>query len=141
MSIEMLMTKRVVTVEMDDTLRLVKEIFDQARFHHLLVVQGGKLVGVISDRDLLKEITPNLERDRASVKESAVLNKKAHQIMSRDVVTVSKDHSIKAAIELFLEKDVSCLPVVDDERHIEGLLSWKDIFRYLLTLKTGANDG
>ena len=49
-----LMSKNPVCVAPDDTLAQVKQIFDQMKFHHLLVVDHGVLVGVISDRDLLK---------------------------------------------------------------------------------------
>ena len=49
MNVEKIMSKRIVTVERDDSLKVVKEIFDNARFHHLLVVESGKLFGVISD--------------------------------------------------------------------------------------------
>ncbi len=54
-----IMTARVVTVEMDDRLEVVKEIFDTMRFHHLLVVdEHKKLSGVVSDRDLLRALSP-----------------------------------------------------------------------------------
>ena len=72
------MTKKVVTVEMDDSLRLVKEIFDNVSFHHLLVVDGGKLYGVISDRDLLKNLSPNIGTVAETSRDLAALNKKAH---------------------------------------------------------------
>ena len=58
MLIERIMSKPVVTVTLDDTLRVVKQAFENAKFHHLLVVEEGKLYGVISDRDLLKSISP-----------------------------------------------------------------------------------
>ncbi len=54
-----IMTARVVTVEMDDRLEVVKEIFDTMNFHHLLVVdEHKKLSGVVSDRDLLRALSP-----------------------------------------------------------------------------------
>ncbi len=47
MSVEKIMSRIVVSIEMDDSLSMVKEIFDNTRFHHLLVVESGKLFGVI----------------------------------------------------------------------------------------------
>ena len=77
MSIDKLMSKNVVTIEMDDSLSVVKEIFDNTRFHHLLVVEAGKLFGVISDRDLLKAISPNIGTAAETASDAASLNKKS----------------------------------------------------------------
>jgi acetoin utilization protein AcuB len=55
-----IMTADMVTVEMDDTLHAVREIFDNTCFHHLLVVNDRRLLGVIFDRDLLKALSPHL---------------------------------------------------------------------------------
>lgn len=54
MSIKSIMSTPVVTVKRDDNLGVVREIFINTKFHHLLVVENNKLYGVISDRDLLK---------------------------------------------------------------------------------------
>ena len=50
MNVRDIMSKRVITVEMDDKLSTVKEIFDNLHFHHLLVIEDDKLLGVVSDR-------------------------------------------------------------------------------------------
>ncbi|MGL4889516.1 MAG: CBS domain-containing protein, partial [Aeromonas veronii] len=54
MHIRDIMTTRVATVSMDDRLSVIKDIFEQAHFRHLLVLEEGELVGVISDRDLFR---------------------------------------------------------------------------------------
>ncbi|MBW2187187.1 MAG: CBS domain-containing protein, partial [Deltaproteobacteria bacterium] len=54
MPIEQLMTTVVVSVEMDDSLHVVNDIFNNTNFHHLLVLDADILARVISDRDLLK---------------------------------------------------------------------------------------
>ena len=64
MNVSDIMSKHVVTVEFDDRLSAVKDIFDNAKFHHLLVVEAGVLFGVVSDRDLLKSISPNIGTNR-----------------------------------------------------------------------------
>ena len=59
MKVQDIMSKRVVTVELDDRLHVVKTIFDTTRFHHLLVIDDdGSLYGVVSDRDLLRALSP-----------------------------------------------------------------------------------
>ncbi len=55
-----IMTRAVVTVHMDDTLERIREIFDDCGFHHLVVIDDARVVGVISDRDLLKHLCPSM---------------------------------------------------------------------------------
>lgn len=135
MRIRDIMTKNVVTVEMDDKLMLVKEIFDNSKFHHLLVIEEGKLFGVVSDRDLLKSISPNIGTMVVTYKDMATLNKRVHQIMTRKPITLTPDADINDAIEVFNKHRISCIPIVDEEFRPAGILSWRDIMRYLAERK------
>jgi len=129
MNVGSIMTRRVVTVELDDTLETIREIFNNVKFHHLLVVGNQGLVGVISDRDLLKALSPFVGMLDEHPRDLAIFNKRAHQIMSRDLITVDKDTSIEAAASLLLSEDVSCLPVTSPGGTIEGIVTWKDMFK------------
>lgn len=131
MKIKDIMQKRVVTVDMDCSLWEVKMIFDNTRFHHLLVIEKNRLVGVISDRDYLKAASPNLGTAAETSKDTATLNKRAHQIMSRKLHTLDEEATVLDAILLFNQKPISCIPVVDEERHIKGILSWRDIMKVM----------
>ena len=131
MLIQEIMTKKVVTVEMDDKLSVVKDIFENSKFHHLLVVEEGKLFGVVSDRDLLKALSPNLGTMTETYKDAATLNKRVHQIMTRKPITLKPSATVKDAVGLFNQHRISCLPIVDDEFRPVGILSWRDILRNL----------
>ena len=131
MNVDKIMTKKIVTVEMDDSLSLLKEIFDNVHFHHLLVVEAGKLHGVISDRDLLKVLSPNIGTMAETTKDLASLNKKAHQIMSRQPITLTEGSNIYDAITIFMEQSISCIPVVNPENKPVGIISWRDILRVI----------
>jgi len=126
-----IMSRRLVTVTMDDTLATVQQLFKEHRFHHLLVVENRSLVGVISDRDLLKALSPNIGTMSETDRDRATLNKRAHQIMTRDPVSVRPTTPLATAATLMLEKKVSCLPVTSDEHRLEGILSWRDILKAL----------
>ena len=127
-----IMTKRVVTVELDDSLATVKQIFDSMRFHHLLVIGSDKkLCGVISDRDLLRAISPYLGTVSENARDSATLKKRAHQIMTRAPVTLGPDASVADAVQLFLGHQISCIPIVDEGFRAVGIVSWRDILRSL----------
>ena len=127
-----IMTTRVVTLEMDDTLEVVKEIFENTRFHHLPVVEGKKLRGIISDRDFAKHISPFISTLSERTQDVNTLKKKAHQIMSRSLITASKDTSIKDATQILLKTNVSCLPVTSEEGVLEGIVTMRDLLRALL---------
>jgi len=127
------MSTRVVTVDMDDKLSLVKEIFDNLKFHHLLVVEDQKLFGVISDRDLFKALSPNIGTSTESYKDSATLHKRALQIMTRHPIVLHEDATIDDAIDLFNTHNISCLPIVDNANRPVGVISWRDILKNLRT--------
>lgn len=129
MSIKRIMSASVVTVAPDDPLHRIKEIFERHGFHHLLVVEDGVLVGVISDRDLLKSLSPHLGTASETTRDLATLNKRAHQIMSRRLITLSEDASIQQAVAALTEHRISCLPIVDAARHPVGIVSWRDILK------------
>lgn len=129
MSVKEIMTTRIVTVEMDDTLAKVKEIFDNVKFHHLLVIESHKLFGVISDRDLLKSISPHLGSMGESLKDRQTLCKKVHQVMTRKLVTLPPDASIAQAIQIFISKNISCIPIVNNNFSPLGIVTWRDVLR------------
>lgn len=131
MLVKDIMTRHVVTVGLDDTLALVKEIFDHSRFHHLLALEDGELLGVVSDRDLFKALSPNIGTAVESYKDTATLNKKVHQIMSRKPKILREHATVDDAIDLFNLHDVSCIPILADDGRLVGILSWRDLLRAL----------
>ena len=133
MNIENIMTRRVVTVELDDNLLTVQNIFQHMKFHHLLVVENKKLVGILSDRDFLKEISPFIGTMMERRCDKNSLNKRVHQIMSRRLITITPDTPIERAAFIMMQNTVSCLPVVFPDGTVAGLVSWKDLLRFYVT--------
>jgi len=131
MNIDKLMTTKVVSVHMDDPLSVVKEIFDHTHFHHLVVIENDRLMGILSDRDLFKALSPNLGTAGETSRDTATLNKRVHQVMTRKPVTISQAADTYEAVSLYNATGVSCLPVVDNEGKVVGILSWRDLFRAL----------
>ncbi len=132
MQLGSVMTTRVVTVEIDDPLDVVKRIFDSVKFHHLLVVDSDqKLCGVISDRDLLRALSPYIGTASENSRDTATLKKRVHQIMTRQPVTLPPQATVADAVRLFLERRVSCIPVVDPRFKAVGIVSWRDVLRSL----------
>lgn len=129
-----IMTARVVTVEMDDRLEAVREIFDSMNFHHLLVVdERKKLSGIVSDRDLLRALSPYVGSAAETARDLATLNKRVHQIMSRHPLTLTPQSSVAEAVNLLLAHRISCIPIVDDEFKPIGIVSWRDLLKSVAT--------
>ncbi len=127
MKLSSIITEEVVTVDMDASLRTICGIFDERKFHHLLVIEEDELCGVISDRDLLKASSPFLNTHSEQNRDIATLKKRAHQIMSRKPITITKEASAEDAVRLILRENVSCLPVISSDGQIEGIVTWRDL--------------
>jgi acetoin utilization protein AcuB len=125
------MSRRVVSVDYDDRLRTVKKLFDQHGFHHLLVVEQGRLHGVLSDRDLLRALSPFIGTLSETTRDAETLDRRVHQVMTRRLTTLGPEATLAEAIDVFLAERVSCLPVIDASRHPLGILSWRDVLRAL----------
>ncbi|MET3106860.1 acetoin utilization protein AcuB [Oxalobacteraceae bacterium GrIS 2.11] len=132
MDVANIMSTHVVSVELDDTLAVVKEIFENLKFHHLLVLDEGKLLGVISDRDLLKALSPNLGSNIECYKDIATLNKRVHQVMTRHPIVLDQRASVADAVALFNTNRISCIPIVDEAGKPVGIVSWRDVLKNLL---------
>ena len=132
MRLEEIMTTDVVTISMDDKLTKVQKIFEAHKFHHLLVVEDNDLIGIVSDRDLLKQLSPFIATQSERFQDLGTLNKHVHQIMTRKPITALKENTVQEAAELFVEENISCLPILSIEDEIIGLVTWKDILKKLI---------
>ena len=134
MTIEDVMTKEVITVDMDTSLKKIHNIFNDKNLHHVIVLENEKIIGIISDRDMFKALSPFLNTAAEQNRDLNTLKRRAHQIMTRNVTTISKKASLKSTIELVLQKNISCLPVVTPDGQIEGIITWKDLLKAYLIL-------
>jgi acetoin utilization protein AcuB len=132
MKVAEIMSSRPITIGMDDSLRKIQELFQQHRFHHLMVVSGGRLRGVISDRDVLRRLSPFLQTAGAQRRDEATLELHAHQIMTRHPITVTPETDSQAAARVLIENSISCLPVVGAGDELVGVVTWKDLLRATL---------
>lgn len=134
MILETIMNRRVVTVGMDDTLATIRDVFEHAPFHHIFVVEDDRLMGVISEPDLLRNLSPALGTASETQHDTATLHKRAHQIMTHSPLTGSAHMSVLEAAQRLLDRDVACLPIVDGSNRLEGVITWKDLLRAALDL-------
>ena len=123
-----IMKRRVATIEMDDSLEAVRDIFMMAPFHHLLVIEEGQLVGILSDKDLYKALSPYLGSSSENQRDRDTLQRRVHQVMTRQPVTVSPEVPVAQACELLLAQGISCLPVLENGQ-IVGIVTWRDLLQ------------
>ncbi len=132
MKIDSLMTKSLITLNLDDDLNKAREIFNHHNIHHILVLNDDdELAGVITDRDLFKNLSPTIGTRNESHKDVALSQKKIHQIMARDLVCGQPELSINEAVLLFHDNHVSCLPIIDKHNKPVGILTWRDILKII----------
>lgn len=127
-----IMTRHVITTDMDHTLESIKKLFEANNFHHVPVVDGETLVGIISDRDVLRELSPYVNTMAEDQRAVNTLKKKAHQFMARNVLTTEENVGIADAGEIMLNNHISCLPVLSESGVIRGILTRTDILRAFL---------
>jgi acetoin utilization protein AcuB len=123
------MTKDLVTVGMDVTLKVIYKLFDEKGVHHLLVIEEDELCGVISDRVLFKAMSPFLYTAAEQNRDLGTLEKRAHQIVNRKPITVGKDTDVDDAARLMIRENISCLPVMSSDGQIKGIVTRTDLLR------------
>ncbi len=129
MTVREIMTRHLVTVDMDASLLKVRRHFERNPIHHLLVVDGQKLVGIISDRDYLEAISPFIDTLSELKRDMQTLRKRAHRIMTPRPITATADLPVAEAISLMLAHNISCLPVVNAQRELDGIITMRDVLR------------
>jgi len=133
------MTKKVFTVGPDDYLSDAITLMKEKNIKHLPVVKGGRLRGIISDRDI-KEYTPSKATCLDVYELHYLLAKtKIKDLMIAKVITTSPDTPVEEAAMVLLDRNIDCLPVLDGGSLV-GIISDRDIFHALVDI-TGVRHG
>lgn len=125
------MNTDVVTISRDDRMTLAKKILAEKKIRHLPVVDGKKLVGLITNMDIRKaEASPATSLDIREI--NYLLDRiKASEIMTRKVVTISPEHSVEDAATIMHEKKIGCLPVLENG-NLVGMLTENDVMQFVI---------
>lgn len=130
-----IMTRSVLTLEAGADLSLAEETMKLERVRHLPVVSFGKLVGLVSHRDLMKAHARVLAKAftaQVSGSEKRVVMVSVDEVMQRDVRTITPDTAATDAARIIIENRFGCLPVVEDEELV-GIVTEVDLLRWALT--------
>jgi CBS domain-containing protein len=133
MRVEDVMTREVVTLGPDDTLRDAVNVVQRNRIRHIPIVEGRRLIGIVTDRDI-KRATPSLHGGASQDDFNRTLDDLAlSHVMTRDPLTVRPSADVKDAVALLIDRKYGALPVVDGDELV-GIVSDIDLLRILHTM-------
>jgi CBS domain-containing membrane protein len=119
-----------VTLKPEDTLDLANDVISLGRIRHIPVVDDGRLVGVLSDRDLIGAAATHIFGLKHKSKSALLKSVLIKDVMKKKLVIVKPDTSIKDAARIRKDKKIGCVPVVSDGALV-GLVTTTDILRYV----------
>jgi CBS domain-containing protein len=124
-----LMQEKIVTIGVSDRLSTVEDIMTLGGVRHMPVVQGGKLVGVVSERDLLRASLSNLTRFDSDERRAFLNAVEIARVMSAPPVVIDASALVEEAALVMAERRIGCLPVMEGPTLV-GLLTETDLLRY-----------
>lgn len=132
------MSRPVISVSPDAPINDVLVMFKKEHIRRAPVLKDGKLVGIVSERDLLNA-SPSSATTLSVWEMNYLISKvKVKNVMSKKVITVNRDTPIEEAARIMADKKIGGLPVVDGER-VVGMITETDLFKVFLELM-GARD-
>lgn len=131
-----IMTKKLVKVRYDDSVRSAYQIMRERRIRHLPVSDElGELIGILSDRDLQRAMTPKAELSRGAEEEPEFdASFRVKDFMTWPVRSVSRDVTIEEVAQRMLNEKVSAFLVMDHGRNASGILTTDDLLKVLIHL-------
>jgi acetoin utilization protein AcuB len=121
--VSVIMTRELTVADPEQPIAELRDLFSRVEFHHIPVVVDQELVGIVTDYYMERFF------GRAG---SEVDGLTAEGIMSTELVTADATTSVECAAIILLENDISCLPIIDDDDLLIGLVTWKDLLRYFV---------
>lgn len=130
--ISKIMTKNLVKLNLNDSLTKAESLFKKHKIRHIPVVEGKKIVGMLSYTDLLRISFADATDDSGTEVETTVYDMfSIEQVMTSQLVTLNADDFIKNAAEIFTKAEFHALPVLQDD-NLVGIITTTDIIKYLL---------
>ncbi|MGQ9475847.1 MAG: CBS domain-containing protein [Actinomycetota bacterium] len=127
------MSAKPVTLSPDDTLRKARDLIKEHGLRRFPVVEGGKLVGIVTDRDVRQaDMSSAVVQERRYVE--YILDRiQVRGIMTPDPITVNPDTPLEEAARLILENKIGGLPVVEGGELV-GIITETDLIRTLVEM-------
>ncbi len=121
-----IMQEKIVTISDGDTLSTVEDIMTLGHVRHMPVVHAGKLVGVVSERDLLRASLSNLTEFGSEQRRAFLTVVEIARVMSAPPIVIEPDAGVQEAARVMAERRIGCLPVVEGDTLV-GMLTETDV--------------
>ncbi|HIG73307.1 MAG TPA: CBS domain-containing protein [Bacteroidetes bacterium] len=132
MTVRDLMTPSVETLPPEATVLDARDRLRDGGFHHVAVVRDDRLLGIVSDRDVLRAAGPSLGLLTWEDDAGPGLDTPLTEIMTHEPITADPTMSVAEAADAFLRYDISALPVLDEGRLV-GIVTTADVLRLAAT--------
>ncbi len=123
-----IMSREVVTLAEDDTLTEARSCMERGRIRHLPVVRDGRLVGLVTHRDLLAA-SLSVFAEVSQSEQRHIFSRIPVRELMHDAVTVGPDTLVRDAARILIESKFGCLPVVDGHGALVGIITEADFLR------------
>ncbi len=128
-----IMTTEVKELSLDDTHEQVADFFQRHSIHHAPVVaDDGDVVGIVSDRDLLRHQPPFLGTAAEGDKDYLATRESVASFMTRGTISLLSHESPITALSLMLDHHVDCVLVHDDDTRLRGIVTTRDFMKMAL---------
>ncbi len=127
-----IMTTDVLTVNVSNSLKEVNELFAKEHIRHVPVVSGDKLIGILSQTDILRISFGNTFGEEQEGADEAIFDMLSiNQVMKHSPATISPNDTLKEAAIILATKEFHALPVVENEKLV-GIITTTDIIKYFI---------
>jgi CBS domain-containing protein len=129
-----IMTTEVTTLGRNDSLQLAKDIMTLGRVRHFPVIEDGKIVGVVSQRDLYKASLGSVMKYGEKAQRAFLEGIAVKEVMAEPPITIPSHASVKEAARLMMEKKIGCLPVLEGPKLV-GIVTETDMLKLVMEME------
>lgn len=126
------MTKKVLTVQLYDSIGSARKLMAERRVNQLPVMDENKLVGIVTDRDVRDAYPTSMVIDRAKEIDQFADTYTVEEIMTFNVITVRPKSPLATAIQLLRRHRIGSLPVMEDGK-LAGIITRSDVLDFILS--------
>ncbi len=130
-SISKIMSTNVISVHQGQKLSEVRHIICDSNVHHVPVVDGKKLVGLISFTDLMKLNIVISGADERTIDSIVDQQFTIQDVMTTELTTLANTDTVRQASKILAESNFHSLPVIDAQKQIVGIVTMTDLIKYL----------